>query len=43
MQNLSPFDLGNDSAYSRWRDQKLEQAPTKLEELVVEIDDPRTL
>ncbi|MCP4409710.1 MAG: TauD/TfdA family dioxygenase [Gammaproteobacteria bacterium] len=43
MQNLSPFDLGNDSAYSQWRDQKLEQAPTKLEELVVEIDDPRTL
>jgi len=43
MQNASPFDLGNDDGYLRWRDRKLEQAPAKVEDLVVEIDDPRTL
>ncbi|WP_462321885.1 TauD/TfdA family dioxygenase [Halochromatium sp.] len=39
----SPFDLADDSAYQRWRERKLNDAPTRLEELVVEIDDPRQL
>ena len=41
--HASPFNLHNSDAYLRWRDKKLEQAPTKLEQLIVEIDDPRTL
>ena len=39
----SPFDLADDSAYQRWREGKLNDAPTRLEELVVEINDPRKL
>jgi hypothetical protein len=39
----SPFDLAASTAYQRWREQKLAQAPTRVEDLVVEIDDPRRL
>ncbi|NEV63086.1 TauD/TfdA family dioxygenase [Thiorhodococcus minor] len=39
----SPFDLDNEDAYRRWRDEKLAQAPTALTDLVVEIGDPRRL
>lgn len=39
----NPFDLEDDSAYRRWRESKLEQAPTRLDELIVEIEDPRRL
>ena len=39
----SPFDLAADSAYQDWRQRKLAAAPTRLEELVVEINDPRQL
>jgi len=39
----SPFDLENDDAYQTWRDKKLADAPTTLGDLVVEVDDPRTL
>jgi hypothetical protein len=39
----SPFDLCDDNAYQRWREHKLAGAPTRLEELVVEIGDPRRL
>ncbi|MFP4063278.1 MAG: TauD/TfdA family dioxygenase [Halochromatium sp.] len=39
----SPFDLADDNAYQRWRERKLAAAPTRLEELVVEIGDPRQL
>lgn len=38
-----PFDLNDDTAYARWREAKLAQAPTDLAELIVEIADPRTL
>jgi hypothetical protein len=41
--NSSPFDLDNDSAYQAWREQKLSAAPATLEDLVVEVADPRTL
>lgn len=41
--HTSPFNLDNSSTYFRWRDKKLHQAPTTIEQLIVEIDDPRTL
>lgn len=43
MMNDNPFDLENQSAYQRWREWKLEHAPVKLGDLVVEINDPRRL
>ena len=39
----SPFDLGDETPYLRWRERKLAEAPTSLSELVVEINDPRRL
>ena len=39
----SPFDLGKPAAYAAWRERKLAAAPTALAELLVEIDDPRSL
>jgi alpha-ketoglutarate-dependent taurine dioxygenase len=37
------FDLGNPSAYAAWRERKLAGHPRSLGDLVVEIDDPRSL
>jgi alpha-ketoglutarate-dependent taurine dioxygenase len=39
----SPFDLTNDTAYRTWRDAKLASYPRSVEELVVEVIDPRAL
>jgi hypothetical protein len=39
----NPFDLDQPDAYSRWRDQRLEQYPLRIEELLVEIKDPQQL
>ncbi|MBK5967449.1 MULTISPECIES: TauD/TfdA family dioxygenase [Thiorhodovibrio] len=39
----STFDLDHDSAYARWREEKLSRAPRDLGALVVEIKDPRQL
>jgi len=39
----SPFDLASATAYEHWRERRLAQAPTRLEELIVEVDDPRCL
>jgi len=39
----SPFDLANEAGYADWRDRKLEHYPTSIEQLVVEISDPRQL
>lgn len=39
----SPFNLNNNDAYKAWRDDKLENYPTRVEELIVEIKDPRNL
>jgi alpha-ketoglutarate-dependent taurine dioxygenase len=39
----SPFDLNNDGAFLRWRDNKLARAITDTGELIVEIKDPRAL
>ncbi|MFW2372283.1 MAG: TauD/TfdA family dioxygenase [Gammaproteobacteria bacterium] len=40
---MNPFDLDNDRDYLLWREQKLEDYPQTLEELVVEVKDPRNL
>ncbi len=40
---ISPYDLNAASAYQRWRERKLEQAPTSIAELIVEINDPCSL
>mgnify|MGYP001583762509 CR=1 FL=1 len=39
----SPFSLNNEDLYKRWRDKKLSEHPTKIEDLLVEINDPRNL
>lgn len=39
----SPFALNNEALYQRWRDQKLATHPNSLQELLVEIKDPRSL
>ena len=39
----SPFRLENDSLYKRWRDKKLHDYPSSLDELIVEINDPKRL
>ncbi len=39
----SPFTLNNDTAYQRWRELKLQQAPASIADLIVEIKDPRKL
>ena len=39
----SAFDLGDDAAYRRWRDRKLRQQPHTIDELIVEVADPRAL
>jgi len=39
----SPFDLDSDDAYQAWRAQKLAAAPATLDDLVVEVRDPRLL
>ncbi|GMR21081.1 MAG: hypothetical protein BMS9Abin36_1680 [Gammaproteobacteria bacterium] len=39
----NPFDLNNTEAYRAWRDQKLAGYPTSIEELFIEIKDPRSL
>ncbi len=42
-QLLPQFDLDNESAYQRWREQKLLDYPADIEQLVVEIRDPARL
>lgn len=37
------FDLADETAYARWRDAKVSAYPERLEELVVEVNDPRRL
>ena len=36
---MSPFSLNNDQAYRIWRDTKLDQYPTKIEDILVEVSD----
>jgi hypothetical protein len=37
----SPFDLNNPQAYTAWRERKLATQPRSLEQLIVEIENPR--
>jgi alpha-ketoglutarate-dependent taurine dioxygenase len=39
----SPFDLDDHASYARWRDAKRAQHPVSAEQLIVDVDDPRTL
>jgi len=39
----SPFDLNDAAAYAEWRQRKLETAPRRIEDIVVELNDPREL
>jgi hypothetical protein len=38
-----PFDLNDASAYARWREMKFDTAPRRIEDIVVELSDPRHL
>ena len=38
-----PFDLNDTESYLRWREQKLANAPVSINDLVVEVRDPRAL
>ncbi len=38
-----PFALDDDRAYRRWRDEKLSRYPRRVEDLMVEVRDPRRL
>jgi hypothetical protein len=39
----NPFNPDNDSAYRAWREHKLEDYPERVEDLIVEVNDPRQL
>lgn len=39
----SPFRLGDYGTYRSWRQKKLRNYPTSVEELIIDIDDPRAL
>ena len=38
-----PFDLDDDAAYRRWRQLKLQQKPRSVDDLIVDLADPRRL
>ena len=40
---LSPFSPENNELYEKWRDQKLENYPVNISDLIVEVIDPRIL
>ena len=40
---FSPFDIENHDDYQRWRKHKLENYPSRLEHLIVDVQDPRAL
>jgi alpha-ketoglutarate-dependent taurine dioxygenase len=39
----SPFALDDAAAYAAWRERKLDTAPRRLEDILVEVGDPRSL
>ena len=43
MHLFNPFDIENDRDYHIWREHKLHDYPTSLDDVIVEIDDPRSL
>lgn len=42
-ESENPFLPGNDTAYQRWRESKLDGYPDRLEQLTVEIEQPQNL
>lgn len=42
-ETINPFNPDNASAYRAWRDSKLENYPERIEDLIVEVKDPRQL
>lgn len=40
---FNPFDSDTHADYQRWRDNKLADYPTRLDELIVDVNDPRAL
>jgi hypothetical protein len=38
-----PFDLDDVASYRQWREQKLDSAPRRIEDILVPLDDPRAL
>ena len=40
---FSHYDLTNQAAYQRWREQKLVYAPTSIDDLIIEVNDPSNL
>jgi Taurine catabolism dioxygenase TauD, TfdA family len=38
-----PFDLNDERTYRRWRDEKLRNRPHRIEDLLVDLKDPRQL
>lgn len=43
LQQASPFLLNDESAYQRWRDEKLAMLPGSITDLVLEVKDPKAL
>ncbi len=43
MSERNPFDLADGDSWRWWRDRKLEQAATSVNDLLVEINDPRAI
>jgi hypothetical protein len=39
----SPFDLDNDTAYHAWLENKMDDYPQEIEDIIVEVDDPKKL
>jgi hypothetical protein len=39
----SPFDLNNDAAYHAWLENKMDDYPQDIEDIIVEVNDPRKL
>ena len=39
----TPFDPTNDALYQEWRIKKLQDYPSSTQELLVELDDPRSI
>jgi len=37
--SVSPFDLEDDSSYQRWRNAKLDNYPTNVEQVMIEVKD----
>jgi len=39
----NPFDLDNDAAYHHWLENKMDDYPQEIEDIIVEVNDPRNL